>query len=138
MNTLGAALGCLAAGLLLLPTLGLRLTVQFGAALNILCGIAVWLLPITKSQPPQLHQDSEQPPSKVGGQKQLRNNLPAAQAPIAILFFSVGFVVLGSEVLWTRYLRLLTRQNNVYTYTLTLTVVLVGIVLGSFPRFPPL
>ena len=35
-------------------------------------------------------------------------------------------------MLWTRYLRLLTRQNNVYTYTLTLTVVLVGIVLGSF------
>ena len=131
VNTLGAALGCLAAGLLLLPTLGLRLTVQFGAALNILCGIAVGLLPITKSQPPQLHRDSEQSRSKIGD-KTVAERFTAAQAPIAILFFSVGFVALGSEVLWTRYLRLLTRQNNVYTYTLTLTVVLVGIVIGSF------
>ena len=129
VNTLGAALGCLAAGLLLLPTLGLRLTVQFGAALNILCGIAVGLLPITKNQLPQLDRDSGRSTSQ---SKTVKERFTAAQIPIAILFFSVGFVVLGSEVLWTRYLRLLTRQNNVYTYTLTLTVVLVGIVLGSF------
>ena len=131
VNTLGAAIGCAAAGLLLLPTLGLQLTVQLGAALNILCGIAVGLLPITKNQPPQLDQDSEQSRSKIEGET-VTERFTAAQLPIAILFFSVGFVVLGSEVLWTRYLRLLTRQNNVHTYTLTLTVVLVGIVLGSF------
>ena len=129
VNTLGAAIGCAAAGLLLLPTLGLRRTVQLGAALNILCGIAVGLLPITKNQPPQLHRDSKQSedPHKI-----CTDRFTATQIPIAILFFSVGFVALGSEVLWTRYLRLLTRQNNVHTYTLTLTVVLVGIVLGSF------
>lgn len=131
VNTLGAAIGCAAAGLLLLPTLGLRLTVQLGAALNILCGIAVWLLPITKNQLPQLDQDSKQSRSRVEG-KTVTERFTPAQFPIAILFFSVGFVVLGSEVLWTRYLRLLTRQNNVHTYTLILTVVLVGIVLGSF------
>ena len=129
VNTLGAAVGCAAAGLFLLPTFGLRLTVQLGAALNILCGIAVGLLPIAKSQLPQLDRDSERSTSQG---KTVKERFTAAQVPIAILFFSVGFVVLGSEVLWTRYLRLLTRQNNVYTYTLTLTVVLVGIVLGSF------
>ena len=129
VNTLGAAVGCAAAGLFLLPTFGLRLTVQLGAALNILCGIAVGLLPITKNQLPQLDRDSERSTSQ---SKTVKERFTAAQIPIAILFFSVGFVVLGSEVLWTRYLRLLTRQNNVYTYTLTLTVVLVGIVLGSF------
>ena len=129
VNTLGAAIGCAAAGLLLLPTLGLQLTVQLGAALNILCGVAVGLLPITKNQPPQLDQDSERSANQG---KTATERFTAAQFPIAILFFSVGFVVLGSEVLWTRYLRLLTRQNNVHTYTLTLTVVLVGIVLGSF------
>ena len=129
VNTLGAAVGCAAAGLFLLPTFGLRLTVQLGAALNVLCGIAVGLLPIAKSQLPQLDRDSERSTSQ---SKTVKERFTAAQVPIAILFFSVGFVVLGSEVLWTRYLRLLTRQNNVYTYTLTLTVVLVGIVLGSF------
>ena len=129
VNTLGAAVGCAAAGLLLLPTLGLRLTVQLGAALNILCGIAVWLLPITKNRLLQLDQDSEESASQG---KIATERFTATHLPIATLFFSVGFVVLGSEVLWTRYLRLLTRQNSVYTYTLTLTVVLVGIVLGSF------
>ena len=129
VNTLGAAVGCAAAGLFLLPTFGLRLTVQLGAALNILCGIAVGLLPIAKSQLPQLDRNSERSTSQ---SKTVKERFTAAQVPIAILFFSVGFVVLGSEVLWTRYLRLLTRQNNVYTYTLTLTVVLVGIVFGSF------
>jgi len=49
---------------------------------------------------------------------------------VPALFFLSGFVVLGLEVLWTRYLALLVR-NTVYTYTLTLTAVLVGIVLGS-------
>ena len=129
VNTLGAAVGCAATGFLLLPMLGLQLTIQFGAALNILCGIAVGLLPITKGRLPQSHRDSKQPESR---HKTFTERFIAAHLPITLLFFSVGFVALGSQVLWTRYLRLLTRQNNVHTYTLTLTVVLVGIVLGSF------
>lgn len=117
VNTLGAALGCVAAGLLLLPTVGLRLTVWIGAALNIFCGIAVASL------------RSIEAPSTA-------TSHPGAQSPtgspvlISLLFFSVGFVALGGEVLWTRYLGLLI-HNTVYTYTLTLAVVLIGIVLGS-------
>ena len=117
VNTLGAALGCVAAGLVLLPTVGLRLTVWIGAALNILCGIAVASLRTIEA------------PSAVTPR-------PEAQSPtssrvlISLLFFAVGFVALGGEVLWTRYLGLLI-HNTVYTYTLTLAVVLVGIVLGS-------
>lgn len=117
VNTLGAALGCVAAGLVLLPTVGLRLTVWSGAALNILCGIAVASLRTIEAP-------STAPPR------------PEVQSPtsspvlISLLFFFVGFVALGGEVLWTRYLGLLI-YNTVYTYTLTLAVVLVGIVLGS-------
>ena len=117
VNTLGAALGCVAAGLVLLPTVGLRLTVWIGAALNIFCGIAVASLrsleaPSTATS----HPEAQSPTS--------------SRVLVALLFFSVGFVALGGEVLWTRYLGLLI-HNTVYTYTLTLAVVLVGIVLGS-------
>ena len=117
VNTLGAALGCVAAGLVLLPTVGLRLTVWIGAALNILCGIAVASLrtieaPSTATPRPEVQSPTNSP------------------VLISLLFFSVGFVALGGEVLWTRYLGLLI-YNTVYTYTLTLAVVLVGIVLGS-------
>ena len=109
--------------------LGFNSPFSLGLLLNILCGIVVWLLPAAKNRLPQLDQDSERSTSQG---KTAKERFTAAQVFIAVLFFSVGFVILGSEVLWTRYLRLLTRQNSVYTYTLTLTVVLVGIVLGSF------
>ena len=117
VNTLGAALGCVAAGLVLLPTVGLRLTVWIGAALNILCGIAVASLRTIEAPPIETPRRETQSPT-------------GSRALVSLLFFSVGFVALGSEVLWTRYLGLLI-HNTVYTYTLTLTVVLVGIVLGS-------
>jgi spermidine synthase len=118
VNTLGAALGCAIAGLVLLPTIGLRLTVWLGAGLNILCGIAVGSLQTVKAATPETpRRETQLPPA-------------GSQVLISVLFFSVGFVALGGEVLWTRYLGLLI-HNTVYTYTLTLTVVLVGIVLGS-------
>lgn len=117
VNTLGAALGCVAAGLVLLPTVGLRLTVWIGAALNILCGIAVASLRTIEAPSTATPRLEAQFPT-------------SSRVLIALLFFSVGFVALGGEVLWTRYLGLLI-HNTVYTYTLTLAVVLVGIVLGS-------
>ncbi len=49
---------------------------------------------------------------------------------MAILIFMCGFTALANEVLWTRVLSLIL-HNTVYTYTLTLTVILLGIVLGS-------
>lgn len=49
---------------------------------------------------------------------------------MAILFFLCGFTALANEVLWTRFLSLIL-HNTVYTYTLTLTVILLGIVIGS-------
>ena len=122
VNTLGAALGCATAGLVLLPAIGLWRTVLVGAALNVLCGIAVGVLRISKEAAPEIRGEaSSEPVTRTG---------TGSRAPVSILFFSVGFVALGAEVLWTRYLGLLI-HNTVYTYTLTLTVVLVGIVLGS-------
>jgi spermidine synthase len=119
VNTLGAALGCAVTGLVLLPTIGLHRAVVLGATLNILCGVTVWLLRIAKETAPEVPQQST------------RSAGTDNRWIVSVLFFSVGFAALGGEVLWTRYLRLLIRENIVYTYTLTLTVVLVGIVIGS-------
>ena len=119
VNTLGAALGCVAAGLVLLPTLGLQQTVQLGAGLTILCGIAVGALPLAR----QTVAASPHPTTAVADDRTPR--------VIPVLFFAVGFAALGGEVLWTRYLGLLV-NNTVYTYTMTLTAALIGIALGSF------
>ena len=47
-----------------------------------------------------------------------------------LVFALSGFAAIGNEIIWTRFLTLII-ENNVYTYTLTLTVILLGIVIGS-------
>jgi spermidine synthase len=119
VNTLGAAAGCAATGFLLLPELGARAAISTGFCLNLVVGIGVISLrlprhPIDRTSVPEK-------PTEVAARD---------RSVISLLVFLAGFVVLGNEILWTRYLALLVR-NTVYTYTTTLTVVLVGIVLGS-------
>ena len=115
INTLGATLGCISAGFVFLPELGILGTVRLGAVLNILVGIAAGALPVVRSGVAQVSPSRTEDRGHRG---------------LFALFFAVGFAALGGEVLWTRYLGLLI-ANTVYTYTLTLAVVLTGIVLGS-------
>ncbi|MBW1883420.1 MAG: fused MFS/spermidine synthase, partial [Deltaproteobacteria bacterium] len=119
LNTLGAAIGCAAAGLLFLPSLGLQGTVALAATLNLLVAGALVLCSQVLTAPALQARESqagETPSSDVGR--------------VHGLVFAAGFVAIGSEVLWARFLGLLV-SNTTYTYTLTLTTVLIGIVLGS-------
>ena len=118
INTLGAATGCLAAGFYLLPAIGIHGSIAIGAALNAAAGIAVW--PLRARAPATTAQSSDPEPSGEG-----RRSL------VSLMFFTIGLVAIGSQVLWARFLALLV-PNTVHTYTITLAVVLVGIVLGSF------
>ncbi len=115
INTAGAALGCAGAGFVFLPALGLVGTVQLGAALSILAGLAAKMLPAAKQSATQDSPPDFERKDRWG---------------VFVLFFAVGFTTLGGEVLWTRYLGLFI-ANTVYTYTLTLSIVLVGLVVGS-------
>lgn len=118
INTLGAAFGAVIAGFVLIPQIGLTKSIGVGAALNFLIAVIMGLMPIT-SQP-------------VPGAQTGKDTLPSNRysVTVSVLFFLSGFVALGNEILWIRYLSLLIR-NNVHTYTLALTVVLAGIVLGA-------
>ncbi len=115
VNTLGAALGCVATGFIFLPDLGLRGAISIGVACNILSGLVVRAIAQREVFLPRASQ-----PARAARDSRITG----------VLFFAVGFVALGAEVLWVRYLGLLI-SNTVYTYTLTLSVVLVGLVLGS-------
>ncbi len=119
VNTLGAALGCAVTGFVFLPDVGLRGAVYIGVVCNILSGVVVRALSIARGD---VVSSSEQ-------SRGVRGGLPRSRV-VFVLFFAVGFVALGAEVLWVRYLGLLI-NNTVYTYTLALSVVLVGLVLGS-------
>ena len=119
VNTLGAALGCAAAGFVFLPDLGLRGAVYIGVVCNILSGVVIRALSIAR----------DDVVSSSVASRAVSGRLPQSSV-VFVLFFAVGFVALGAEVLWVRYLGLLI-NNTVYTYTLALSVVLVGLVLGS-------
>lgn len=116
INTLGACLGCALAGFVLIPHVGAVATVFLAAGLNVLAGVAVLALPKLEPLPPPAES--------------VAHAAPANLKPLVALVFLTGLAALGQEVLWTRFLALVVR-NTVYTYTLTLMVILVGIVLGS-------
>jgi spermidine synthase len=118
LNTLGAAFGCVMTGLVFLPGLGMFASVCIGASLDLAVALAAGFLGL------RAHVHIQAPSQDVPPWKE-RNH-----AVVSLLLFLTGFVALGNEVLWARHMALLI-QNTVYTYTLTLAAVLVGIVLGS-------
>ena len=115
LNTLGAAAGCALCGLVLIPSIGLRGAVLLGVIGNVAAAILAW---------------GAAAPGEAKAERPVTAARP--QGPLlSALIFVTGFVAMANEVLWTRFLGLVLR-NTVYTYTLTLTVVLAGIVIGSF------
>lgn len=125
VNTLGAALGCLATGWWLLPRLGVTGCVRLAAAGNLLVALIAW----STRWPDALEDSAEE--AHGGGASSERPRASAIGPRLAgVLFFLVGFAIAGDEVLWSRYLGLLI-EHDVYTYTITLGTILVGIVVGS-------
>ena len=126
LNTLGAAFGAAAAGFWLMPRLGLHGSIMLAAALDLIVGLVAWSLRVEAPAPaPAPAQGAAAEPASAAAIDRRRAAL------VAGLFFVTGLVALGGEVLWSRFLALIVR-NTVLTYTITLSVVLAGIVLGSW------
>ncbi|MEQ1621163.1 MAG: fused MFS/spermidine synthase [Methylococcales bacterium] len=123
VNTLGAAMGCAATGFIFLPTLGLAMSLQVAAGLNLLVGLGFWLL--NRRLPPcPTEEELATETSVTANTKQVPFLLAGS------LFFMIGAAALANELIWARFLTNFIR-NSVYTYTLTLVVVLIGTALGS-------
>ncbi len=125
LNTLGGVAGTLAAGFLLLPRIGITGAVAVAAAANVLAGTLALTVKLQAAVAPReaaaAARTADRPAATPAA---LRRLMPA-------LFFAAGLTAVGAEVLWSRFLALVIR-NSVITYTLTLAVVLAGIVLGSW------
>lgn len=131
VNTIGGVVGTLLAGLYLMPIIGANLLVVLAALLNILSGYIVY----------SRFKDIKILEEKVDTRKINVNKKTSFINGVIIpaLYFLIGFAFLGIEILWTRFLSLII-YNTVFTYTFTLSIILSGIVLGSFliskfPRF---
>lgn len=125
LNTLGAAVGCFAAGFAAIPVLGVMGTTWAAATLNFTVG-AVALL---------LGRDPRPAPAAAAAAAEPAEALPALYPPEtlrwAIVAFAVsGFAGLGFEVVWTRLITLVF-TGTTYAFTTMLSVYLVGIAAGS-------
>jgi predicted membrane-bound spermidine synthase len=121
VNTLGAVVGCVAAGFVLIPELGLVGTSRLAAAGNLGVGLSAALL--GRRAPRRAALASRVAPAAAGP-------IPP-QAALAALGFGIsGFTALGYEVLWTRALEQFT-HNSTYAYTIMLATFLLGIGGGS-------
>ena len=121
INTLGAAAGAALTGFVLLPRIGVTMSIVAAAAVNLVAALVAMSLKLESGEAEGPQADRAQRPDTA--------DRPRAVI-VAVLFFGTGLVALGAEIVWTRFLSLIVR-NSVYTYSITLTVVLIGIVLGS-------
>ena len=126
VNTLGALVGCLTAGFVLLGTVGETTTIVCGAVLNTAVAVAAVFMS-RKCESGAVEQTltvAEESTVVHETDRKLR---------WAILFaFAVnGFIALATEVIWGRML-VLYQGTSIYAFSSMLGVVLAGIGLGSF------
>ncbi len=112
-NALGAVIGTLLTGFVLIPHLGMTGTILVAAAINAIVGVRFLRSSITVTRATKEVASSE-----------------IKLFPALPLFFTLGFCGMAGQILWSRFLALII-HNTVYTYTITITAVISGISLGS-------
>jgi spermidine synthase len=130
VNTLGAVAGTLISGFVLLPALGLRVTVASAMVLNILAG----LIALRIAKEPRNQRGVKGSPSIVTSAA--ADPQQPTFAFLLFLFAVVGSTAFAYEIAWTRLLAIAI-SSSTYAFTLMLATFLVGTVIGSafFQRF---
>jgi len=131
VNSLGAVLGSLGAGFVLIPALGISRTIYTAALINILIA-AFFLWRFKDSGLPQLPAGNH----KVKKQKQetapeiITENPPAVTRVVMAAAGVSGLAAMIYQIAWTRVL-LLAMGSSVYAFSLIVTAFICGLALGS-------
>jgi spermidine synthase len=120
VNTVGAVVGCLVTGFVLLPTLGMARTVACTAAINVAIGLALL--------PGRRYDARDESLPRVTDV--VRTRVPAAVVLAVLVVAISGFSSLASEVVWTRVL-VIHLFNTTYAFSIMLAMYLAGIALGG-------
>lgn len=129
VNTLGAAVGALAAGFVLMPALGVWRTQLVAVAANLAVGVAALLADarLGPSRGPSAADAAEAAAAAPGA-------APASLVALRLAFWGTavaGACALALEVLWTRAIAIAV-GGTVYSFTVMLAAFLVGIWIGSW------
>ncbi len=117
-NTLGAVIGCLVAGFVLLRNFDVVTASAVAVALNFMIAAVAWLLARSRAAAPEVAAPRAPAP------------LPAGSWPVLLTLALSGLTALGAEVVWTRVLSLLLGPTT-YTFSLILGGFLAGLGIGS-------
>jgi spermidine synthase len=116
-NLVGAIVGTLAAGFVLLPLLGVRTTIFIAAGINILVGLLAMRLQGAPIEPPAVQSvvttDTERNP---------------------FWFFAAivsGFVTISTQVSWTRILSMVIGSST-YAFSIVVALFLIGLAVGAW------
>jgi spermidine synthase len=126
-NTAGAIVGALAAGLYLIPQVGLRRSFLLAAAVNGLVGVSALILSRMRERARAPDDASAlDAAAPVSGSEAS----PAIRMGVLAVFAVSGFASLALEIVWFRALAILLGPSS-FAFTLMLAAVLLGIALGS-------
>jgi spermidine synthase len=118
-NTLGAALGAIACGYVLLSFVGLDGAIYAAVAINIFLAGTIFFVAKADASPV--------PERSSGAASGL---LPALWRRILLLLFLNGFFAIGYQIIWYRLVGALLK-DSAYAFSTILAVYLLGIGLGS-------
>jgi spermidine synthase len=135
MNTVGAAIGALLCGFLLINKLGMWGTLITAAALNLIVGISCILLgrrlPSIKFEPRDDNSSKTVSLKENNSRAHRMERVPDSARTWALCIFTVsGFSAMAYEVIWTRLLGLIIGPTT-YSFTLVVSAFIIGLALGS-------
>ena len=127
-NTAGAIAGALAAGLYLIPQIGLSRSFLLAAIVNGVVGTSALILSRVRER-----ADVPADPGTIDpAAPDDATLLPLSVRYVVLAVFAVsGFASLALEIVWFRVLAILLGPSS-YAFTLMLATVLAGIALGSY------
>ena len=124
VNTVGAMVGALLAGFVLIPSIGINGTIDVAMAATLLAALCVMFV-ISKTS-----DDPTTPPQKKQfTDAEIAHSHSSPWLAIVVLGV-VGFAALVHEIAWTRILALILGPTT-YAFAATLAAVIAGIALGS-------
>lgn len=124
VNTLGAMVGVLSAGFILIGRYGLQRTLVIAAVLNVVAGLLALALD-------RVRADGEAATPDLAATVNETPYPASAQRAVVIVFGISGALSFAYEVVWARVLSIFFDATT-YGFTVMLAMVLLGIALGSW------
>ncbi|HEX8144937.1 MAG TPA: fused MFS/spermidine synthase [Pyrinomonadaceae bacterium] len=139
-NLVGAILGTILAGFLLLPALGVSLTIYTAAFINILVGLCAFVvdwkyaqaLPLQSEDASDAVAVTEAPLDSGSEADELPVREKSGDAKFWLLCAAVsGFVTISTQVAWTRVLTMVIGSST-YAFSIVVALFLLGLSWGAY------